>query len=142
MAHFAQLDMDNTVIQVIVVGNTDIHDEYGNEDEQIGIAFCKKLLGQHTNWKQTSYTARFRKNFAGIGFKYDPDADAFIPPKPYNSWILDTNTFKWKSPVPLPEDAITNARGPFNPNGVLYVWNESEIKWDNVPSPNVNFVYN
>lgn len=141
MAHFAQLDSENNVIQVIVVSNSDISDEYGNEDEQIGIKFCQSLLGDHTIWKQTSFTGRFRKNFAGIGFKYDPVNNVFIPPKPYPSWILDTNTYRWKPPIPLPEDALTNPRGPFNPSGVFYIWNEESINWENVPAPNVNFTY-
>lgn len=142
MAHFAQLDSENNVIQVIVIDNRDITDEYGNENEQLGIKFCKSLLGDHTNWKQTSYTGRFRKNFAGIGGRYDPENDVFIPKKVFDSWVLDTNTFRWKPPVPLPEDALTNPRGPFNPSGALYVWNEESIQWDYVPAPNVNFVYN
>lgn len=141
MAHFAQLDMHNNVIQVIVVANSDILDEYGNESEELGIKFCKNLLGNHTIWKQTSYTARFRKNFAGIGFTYDPENDAFIPNKPYPSWVLDPDTYKWKPPLPLPEDAITNPRGPFNPSGALYIWNEEAVQWEYVPGPNVNFTY-
>ncbi|NBP00642.1 MAG: hypothetical protein EBU90_11040 [Proteobacteria bacterium] len=141
MAHFAQLDMDNNVIQVIVVANSDILDEYGNEDEQLGIALCKKLLGEHTNWVQTSHSGRFRKNYAGVGFRYDPEADAFIPPKLFNSWILDTNTYRWKPPVDIPEDAITDARGPLNPNGKLYYWNEELVNWVEDVIPTVNFNY-
>jgi hypothetical protein len=141
MAHFAQLDAENNVINVIVVSNSDTSDEYGNEDEQLGIKFCKSLLGDHTIWKQTSYSGRFRKNFAGIGYKYDPVNDAFIPPKPYPSWILDNTVFKWSPPIPLPVDALTNPRGPLNPSGVLYIWNEEIQNWENV-STNNNFVYN
>ena len=78
MAHFAQLDENNIVTQVIVVNNSELLDENGNESEAEGIAFCQSLFGG--NWKQTSYNANFRKNYAGIGFTYDPVADEFNPP--------------------------------------------------------------
>ena len=78
MAHFAQLDENNIVTQVIVVNNSELLDENGNESEAKGIAFCQSLFGG--NWKQTSYNANFRKNYAGIGFSYDPVADEFNPP--------------------------------------------------------------
>lgn len=78
MAHFAQLDDNNIVTQVIVVNNNELLDETGNESEAKGIAFCQSLFGG--NWKQTSYNANFRKNYAGIGFTYDPVADEFNPP--------------------------------------------------------------
>jgi len=78
MAHFAQLDENNIVTQVIVVNNSELLDENGNESEDKGVAFCQLLFGG--NWKQTSYNANFRKNYAGIGFTYDPVADEFNPP--------------------------------------------------------------
>jgi len=78
MAHFAQLDENNIVTQVIVVNNSELLDESGNESEAKGIAFCQSLFGG--NWKQTSYNANFRKNYAGIGYTYDPVADEFNPP--------------------------------------------------------------
>jgi len=78
MAHFAQLDENNTVINVIVINNTEIIDENGNESEQRGIEFCKNLLGG--NWVQTSYNNNFRGVFAGIGFKYNKESDIFTPP--------------------------------------------------------------
>ena len=87
MAHFAQLDENNIVLQVIVVNNNDTSTEDGVENENIGIAFCRSLLGEDTNWKQTSYNNTFRKNYAGIGYRYDEIYDAFEPPKPYPSWL-------------------------------------------------------
>lgn len=99
MAHFAQLDGNSIVLQVIVVSN----DALGNlpfpESEPVGIAFCQSLYGPETIWKQTSYNRNFRKNGAGIGFTYDQNLDAFIPPKPRSDCILDTSTCKWDCPV-------------------------------------------
>lgn len=117
MAHFAQLDENNRVLQVIVINNTDLLDENGIEKEEIGINFCKQLLGQNTNWVQTSYSADFRKNYAGIGFYYDLQNDAFIPLKPYEDWILNTITFQWVPPVPYPLD------------GKLYNWDQNNKLW-------------
>ncbi len=115
MAHFAQLE-NNIVKQVIVVSNQDILDEQGQESEEKGIAFCSNLLGG--TWKQTSYNAKIRKNYAGIGYTYDEGRDAFIPPKPFNSWLLDENTCQWKAPVDYPTD------------GKRYTWNEETLTWD------------
>lgn len=120
MAHFAQIDENNVVIQVIVVSNDDILDQNGNESETIGIEFCKNLLGQNTNWVQTSYNSNFRKNYAGIGFKYHQDIDAFVSPKPYPSWILNGEEGEWEAPVPYPNDP--------NPENV-YEWNEDNLEW-------------
>lgn len=117
MAHFAQLDDDNVVLQVIVVNNNDCKDAEGNESEAAGVAFCKSLLGENTRWKQTSYNASMRKNYAGIGYLYDPIRDAFIPPKPYASWLLDEATCRWKSPVEQPQD------------GKIYTWDEATTSW-------------
>lgn len=115
MAHFAQLE-NNVVKQVIVVSNQDILDEQGQESEEKGIAFCSNLLGG--TWKQTSYNAKIRKNYAGIGYTYDEGRDAFIPPKPYNSWLLDEDTCQWKAPVDYPTD------------DKRYTWNEETLAWD------------
>lgn len=123
MAHFAQLNDDNYVIQVIVVANRDILDETGQENEEKGIAFCKGLLGGQTRWKQTSYNASFRKNYAGIGFMFDPIRDAFIPPKPFNSWVLNETSCHWEAPVAMPADA-----GQGEPPK-LYVWDEPTTNW-------------
>ena len=117
MAHFAQLDENNIVTQVIVVSNEDIKDSIGNENEEVGIAFCKNLLGRDTIWKQTSYNNSIRKNYAGIGFTYDATRDAFIAPKPFNSWILNESTCIWESPVTYPND------------GNMYAWDEETTSW-------------
>lgn len=118
MAHFAQLDANNVVLQVIVVANKDTADANGVEKEHIGAAFCERLLGG--TWKQTSYNGTIRKNYAGIGYTYDADRDAFIPPKPYASWVIDNETCRWKAPVDMPTD------------GKMYTWNESTLSWDEV----------
>lgn len=115
MAHFAQLDENNIVIQVIVVGNEELFDENGVEQESKGIVFCQSLLGG--NWKQTSYNANFRKNYAGIGFHYNETRDAFVPPKPFDSWILNEDTCRWEPPIPYPND------------DKFYTWNEETVSW-------------
>jgi hypothetical protein len=93
MAHFAELDKDNIVKQVIVVSNDDCLDEHGNESEDVGIAFCVNLLGG--TWIQTSYNANFRKNYAGIGFTYDETRNAFVPPKPTEDFTFNEDTCRW-----------------------------------------------
>ena len=101
MAHFAQLDDQNTVLQVIVVNNNELM-ENDVESEAKGIAFCQSLF-PGTSWVQTSYNANTRKNYAGIGFTYDSARDAFIPPKPGDSWVLNENTCQWGSARPVPK---------------------------------------
>jgi hypothetical protein len=120
MAHFAELDDNNVVLRVIVVHNNDCLDANGNESEAVGAGFCSKLLGG--NWKQTSYNANIRKNYAGIGFTYRADLDAFVPPQPYPSWILNTDTAQWEPPVPYPTD------------GKRYTWDETTQSWVAVES--------
>jgi hypothetical protein len=115
MAHFAELDANNVVLRVIVVGNKDTADANGVEKEHIGAAFCERLFGG--TWKQTSYNGNKRKNYAGIGFTYDASRDAFIPPKPFNSWVLVESTCRWEAPVPMPTD------------GKRYSWDESTTSW-------------
>ena len=122
MAHFAQLDGNGVVIQVIVVGNDTIYNMPFPESEPIGAAFCQSLLGSTTVWKQTSYNANFRKNYAGVGYTYDPVLDAFIAPQPYPSWILNTATCQWDPPVKMPDDAK------------LYFWNEASLSWSEAPA--------
>ena len=125
MAHFAKLDENNIVLQVVV-----INDLYEADGEN----WCKELFGTDS-WKQTSYNTRggvhyaansntpddgvpFRKNFAGIEYSYNPTLDAFIPPQPFSSWLLDESTCQWESPVPHPDD------------GGYHRWNESTVSWD------------
>lgn len=118
MAHFAELDENNVVLRVIVVGNKDTADANGVEKEHIGAAFCERLFGG--TWKQTSYNGNMRKNYAGIGYTYNPSIDAFVSPKPYASWVLNNDTAQWEAPVPMPTD------------GKRYVWNEQTQLWDEV----------
>jgi len=112
MAHFAKLGVGNIVEQVFVVSN-DIA-----ITEQAGSDFINKLYNTRDVWKQTSYNGNFRKNFAGIGYQYDQTRDAFIPPKPYNSWVLNENTCLWEAPVAYPTDSQK------------YNWNETTKNWD------------
>jgi hypothetical protein len=98
MAHFAQLDESNIVTQVIVVHNNELLEEDGTENPIKGATFCQSLLGG--NWIQTSYNGNIRKNFAGIGYTYDPARDAFIPPKPEEgNWVLNEDTCIWEEVV-------------------------------------------
>ena len=115
MAHFAELDENNNVLRVIVVHNNELLDENNMEQESKGIEFCNSLFGG--NWVKTSYNGTIRKNFASVGYRYDSHRDSFIPPKPYDSWILDEDTFRWVSPVPYPND------------GRMYVWSEDILTW-------------
>jgi hypothetical protein len=126
MAHFAQLDENNVVTQVIVVSNDDCSDANGTESESIGVAFCQKLLGANTNWKQTSYNENMRVRYAGIGYSYNESLDAFVPAQPFASWTLNNETADWDSPITRPtltEDQI--AAGSF------YIWDEDAYQADN-----------
>ena len=111
MAHFAKLGIGNIVERVEVVSN-DI-----STTEQAGVDFLNNLYKTRDVWKQTSYNGNIRKNFAGVGFQYDQARDAFIAPKPFNSWILNEDTCMWNPPVPYPN------------NGQLYIWNEQSQSW-------------
>ncbi len=115
MAHFAQLDENSIVTQVIVVHNNDCLDVNSNESETVGTNFCTNLLGGV--WKQTSYNGNFRKNYAGIGYTYYADIDAFVPPQPYPSWTLNVDA-QWEPPVAMPTD------------NQMYSWNESAQAWE------------
>jgi hypothetical protein len=137
MASFAKLNSNNVVEMVISINNNELLDN-GVESEAKGIAFCKSLYGQDTNWKQTSYNTQngkyhdqingvfvisdnqskaFRKNHAGKNYIYDLQRDAFISPKPFNSWILNEQSCNWESPIPYPTD------------GKGYLWNEENQSW-------------
>ena len=126
MASFAKIGLNGKVIEVQSVVNEVLHDANGVEQEAIGIDFLTKLTGWAI-WKQTSYNTHggihdkggipLRKNHAGIGFTYDEDRDAFIPPKPFNSWILNEDTCLWEAPVAKPQD------------GNKYRWNEQNLSW-------------
>jgi hypothetical protein len=118
MAHFAKIDSQtNTVLEVNVVNNDDIQNLSFPQSEPLGIEFLIPWNTTNTYWKQTSYNSNFRKNYAGIGYKYDATLDAFIPPQPFTSWALDENTCQWKSPVDYPTD------------GKIYTWDETIMNW-------------
>ena len=114
MAHYAKLDENNVVTQVVVIDNKDTADASGVEKEHIGAAFCERLFGG--TWKQTSYNGNKRKNYAGIGYTYRADIDAFVAPKPFASWILNADA-QWEAPVAMPTD------------GQMYTWDEATTSW-------------
>jgi hypothetical protein len=118
MAYFAKLGTGNIVENVISINNSVITDSNGIEQEKLGVDFINKLYNTRDVWKQTSYNRNFRKNYAGIGYQYDQTKDAFIPPKPFNSWILNEDTCLWNAPVAMPIDDNR------------YIWNESKLTWD------------
>ena len=127
MASFAKIGLNNKVIEVISVNNEVLKDSSGIEREELGIQFLNELTGWPI-WKQTSYNTHggihnngltpLKKNYAGIGYTYDEDRDAFIPKKPFNSWILNKDTCLWEAPVAMPTD------------GQRYNWNENTKTWD------------
>lgn len=163
MAHFAKLDSDNIVLAVYTVNNDDILDSDGNESEAVGIQFLQNVHGWNL-WKKTSYNTRhgeyysnnaiaddqtkaFRKNYAGIGFRYDPTRDAFIPPKEYDSWVLNETKCIYEAPVTYPtvttygDDKFYiikwdeanqrwTATDEEDPQG-SFIWNTSTLAWDN-----------
>ena len=134
MAHFAKLDANNIVTQVIVVSNDDIADSSGIETESIGVAFCQKLVGADTNWKQTSYNGNIRGNYAGIGMTYMTNVatlgvgstDIFINTQPYASWTVGVGTATWYPPA-NPGDAPTLSESD-KTAGKYYEWNESNYQ--------------
>ena len=111
MAHFAELDENSVVQRVIVVNNSDCVGD--GTEEEVGVAFCHNLLGG--TWKQTSYNGNIRKRYAEHGYRYDQELDAFIPPQPYPSWVLDTDA-NWKPPVPMPTEG-------------MWRWDEATLSW-------------
>ncbi len=129
MASFAKIGLNNKVIEVLSVVNEVLHDSNGIEQEVIGIDFLTKLTG-YPVWKQTSYNTHggvhssggtpLRKNHAGIGYTYDETRDAFIAPKPFNSWILNESTCLWNAPVAYPS------------NNGNYKWNETNLNWEEI----------
>lgn len=131
MAHFAELDDNNIVKQVIVVSDSDCADRNGAESEEIGVGFLKKEFGFDTIWKQTSYNNNIRVRYAGPGYSYDPDLDVFLLPKPYPSWVLNENTYAWEAPIgprPIP---TAEEIGDNLPVSVIYDWDEDLYQSDN-----------
>jgi len=129
MAHFAELGLNNVVQRAIVVHNNELLDENNVESEQKGADFCRNLFGG--TWVQTSYNGNFRKNFAGTGYTYDSQRDAFIPPKPFDSWVLNEDTCQWQAPTPMPEDGsiYLQAPTPMPEDGSIYLWDEETQEW-------------
>jgi len=117
MAHFAKLDDQGVVVEINVVNNDTLNNLPFPESEPVGIAFLTDWSGGYTNWKQTSYNANFRKNYAGIGYTYDSALDAFIAPKPFPSWTLNTDICQWGAPAPRPT------------NENAYLWDEEAQQW-------------
>jgi hypothetical protein len=124
MAHFAKLDENNVVTEVHLVNNIELLSADGSESEMMGVAFLIRWSGGYSNWKQTSYNGRIRKNYAGIGYTYDSARDAFIPPQPFASWVLNEETCLWDAPVAMPTD------------GKIYNWDEATTNW--VAQPTVD----
>jgi len=122
MAYFAQIE-NNIVQQVISISNFDAPDPAPSNSEPLGQAFIANVLKLGGTWKQTSYNGTFRKHYAGIGYTYDDVLDAFIPPKPYPSWLLNTETCNWEAPVPYPND------------GKSYYWDEETQQWVEIDTP-------
>jgi len=120
MAHFAQINSDNVVTQVIVVSNDDCAGGTYPASDSVGAAFCNNLLGG--TWKQTSYNNNFRVRYAGIGYAFNEELDAFIAPKPYPSWTLNEDTADWEAPVERPEEG-------------MWTWNEATQEWDEAAAP-------
>ena len=143
MAHFAKLDEDNKVTEVVVVDNSVIEDENGDEQESLGQAFLKGLYGDDTVWQQTSYNNNIRGIYATVGYTYDASTDKFIPPTPYASWVdFDEETHTWQPPIPHPlkdlkdEDFPTGYPQEFIDNHekqppYIYEWNEEKHQADN-----------
>jgi hypothetical protein len=117
MAHFAKLNENNVVTEVHVVNNIEMLSADGSESEVMGIAFLIRWSGGYSNWKQTSYNGKIRKNYAGVGYTYDAQRDAFIPPQPFPSWTLNETTCLWDAPVAYPAD------------GEPYQWDEETTSW-------------
>jgi len=134
MAHFAQLDENNVVIGVIVVGDSDTADVNGVELESIGVAFCQKTYGVATNWKQTSYNHNIRGNYAGIGYTYMSNAatlgvgstDIFIDQQPYPSWTIGIQTAQWYSPIG-PKPGLSDSQ---KTEGYYTYWDETAYQAD------------
>lgn len=126
MAHFAELDQNNIVINVVVVDNNVLIDENGNENEQLGIDLLHSHLGSDKKWVQTSYNHNFRGRYAGKGYTYDENFDIFFPPQPYPSWTLNSQIADWEAPIPRPEFTQEEID-----SYCWYEWNEDQYQLDN-----------
>jgi hypothetical protein len=138
MASFAKLGQNNEIIDVLSVHNNVLKDSNGVEQEINGIDFLTKLTG-YSLWKQTSYNTfggvhklqgiPFRKNYAGIDYTYDETRDAFIPPKPFNSWLLNETTCLWEPPMPMPTEKLEE--------NTYYIWDEETVSWKKKTYPGI-----
>ena len=125
MAHFAEIDSEGTVQRVLVVSNDRITQD-GEEVEELGTAYLQNMFPD-TDWMQTSYNDNFRKRYAGKGMKYDVERDAFIPPQPFPSWLLNEESLSWEAPFPMPDD------------DKFYKWDEENQSWvETEEQPNNN----
>lgn len=125
MAHFAQIDANNMVLQVVVLDNDKVNDLPFPDSEALGITALKEIFGSETNWVQTSYNHNFRKEYASIDGYYLSEPDIFVGPQPYPSWTLNLAS-GWEAPVPMPEV----------PNLHMAVWDEENQEWDIVLNGN------
>ena len=125
MAHFAKIDNQNIVLDVIVVNNNDIDNLPFPESEPVGVAYCQSLFGAEALWKQTSYNGNFRREYASLnGFYYLP-LDVFVGPKPFPSWSFQASDATWQAPVPVPTI----------PDNYIAMWNEDYLEWDVILNP-------
>ena len=120
MAYFAKLNNQNLVLEVNVVNDIDVNYLEFPASEAVGIAFLTNWSGGYSNWKQTSELGKYRKHYGSVGFTYDVNLDAFIPPKPFNSWLFNEDRCVWEPPVSYPND------------GKYYMWNEETLSWAEV----------
>jgi len=127
MAHFAELDSNNVVLRVIVVANEALEYKELPDSETHALEYLHQWYGPDTIWKQTSYNNNFRGNYAGIGMKYYPEHDLFMPPSPYPSWVINSITAQWEAPVPRPTTPPSQ--------GNIYKWDEQNQQWEEVPIP-------
>jgi len=143
MAHFAELNNSNEVLQVVVISNADV-DANGGDESAEAETFVATIVPYNPTgvaWKQTSYNSNFRKQYAGIGYSYDSSKDKFISPQPYPSWSLDSND-DWQAPVTYP--TVTE----ISSNPVMIFWNEPNLKWlgqtynfDTEPATTTNYTW-
>lgn len=135
MAHFAKLNFENIVTQILVLSNDVLKDSNNIEQEALGIEFLKKMTG-HSLWKQTSYNSNFRKRFACLGYTYDPQRDAFIPPKEFPSFIFNEEECMFKAPILRPNNL--NYQGI----SINLIWDEDNIRWLGEDKDNNKYVWN
>lgn len=127
MAHFAELDENNIVTRVLVVNNEDILDGDGQESESVGVSFLQNMFGSDSIWKQCSYNNNMRFRYPSIGYSYNETLDAFIAPRPYDSWVLNETTTKWESPIGHHSEITDDMRS----DGTGWFWDEDAYQADN-----------